>query len=95
MFGAKRTSEAAKLLHINFSAETVTERNYVTLKEYCHVTFEQNGWVQHMVLDAAGVKFTKNPDVIEPQINISTNALSGVAKGAEIILPENCTFNML
>ena len=95
MFGVKRTAESAKLLHINFSAETVNEKNYVTLKEYCHVTFEKNGWIQHMVLDAAGIKFTKNPDITEPEIVVSTNALSGIAKGAEIILPEDCTFNML
>ena len=95
MFGAKKAAQAAKLLHINFSAEAVTEKNYTSLKEYCHLTFDQDGWIQHVVVDASGVKFTKSSEIVEPQVIVVSNPLSGLTKGAEILIPENCSFNLL
>lgn len=94
MFGAKKGANA-KLLHLNFSAETVMEKNYEKVKEYCHITYDQDGWIQHTFVDSSTIKWTVSDDYIEPMISINTNALSGMTKGVEIFIPRNCDFNML
>ena len=48
-----------------------------------------------MVVDASGVKFTKSSEIVEPQVIVVSNPLSGLTKGAEILIPENCSFNLL
>ena len=96
MFGAKSSKgPSAKLIHMNFSAETVMEKNFEKLKEYCHITYDQDGWIQHTIVDASTVKYTVTDDYIEPMVSISATALSGMTKGVEIFIPRNCDFNLL
>lgn len=96
MFGAKINKGAtAKLIHMNFSAETVMDKNYQTVKEYCHLTYDQDGWIQHIMVEASTIKWTVTDDYIEPMVSISSNAFSGATKSTEIFIPRNCDFNML
>lgn len=94
MFGARKQI-VSRLIHINFSAETVLEKNYQTVKEYCHLTYDQDGWIQHTIVDASNIKYTASDEYIEPMISINANAISGTTKGVEIFIPRNGTLNSI
>lgn len=95
MFGAKKNAIVAKVLHINFSAETITDRNFEKIKEYCHITYDCEGYIQHLVLDVQFITFVSTEEYTDVMISFVTNALSGVTKGAELLIPKNISFNLL
>lgn len=85
MFGAKKV--LGKILDMNYSAESVVEKNMMSVKEYCHVTYEEGGWVQHVILDANSITYNVTDEYTERMISVNSSALSGAIKGAQIFFP--------
>lgn len=97
MFGQKSKKPAARLIHINFSAETFVDtqkNNMITVKEYCHITYEQDGFIQHAMCDANAVKWTVSDDALEPLVTVNNNFVSGQTRGAEIFLPSTGVYQL-
>jgi hypothetical protein len=94
MFGMNKTT-IAKIIHMNFSIETVSEKNMTALKEFCHLTIDQDGYIQHIVLPAQGIIFSYSEEYKEPMISFTSNQFSGATKNAEIFIPKEGTFNLL
>lgn len=87
MFGTKKS--LGRIIDLNYTAETFVDKNMTSVREFCHVTYVQDGYVQHAILDGKNIQYRLSDEYNHRMIEINAGGLLGGVKGAEIIIPSN------
>jgi len=84
----KTKSIVSRLIHINYSAQLfIDNKDLKSIKEFCHVLYENGGFISSLCVDANLCKYIETIEYIEPMVSVEFG-FSGITKGLTIYLPK-------